>query len=292
MKIQKRDVVSFSLAIIINLIILISIPGLDIVEDVKDKKLKVGLVALEKKKYTSKATKKTIAKKKESKKIETLETTKQDLIEERKRIKREKNLSLLKISKSLKAPSLDVLTSKKAAIGKKLDSVKSDEKNFKEQEKLEREDSEGVEKNSSIFNDSKIIDKIISDSKDENLEIKSESNEEKINVKDGKVEGLPSGYKLGVEDGDIIAKWDISNKEPVYPEKAELAGMQGTVKVRMDIDANGRVVNLFMEKGSGVPEINTAIETIGRTWRIYLSKKGQRIKGKVILEYSFKLKGF
>lgn len=292
MKIQKRDVVSFSLAIIINLIILISIPGLDIVEDVKDKKLKVGLVALEKKKYTSKATKKTIAKKKESKKIETLETTKQDLIEERKRIKREKNLSLLKISKSLKAPSLDVLTSKKASIGKKLDSVKSDEKNFKEQEKLEREDSEGVEKNSSIFNDSKIIDKIISDSKDENLEIKSESNEEKINVKDGKVEGLPSGYKLGVEDGDIIAKWDISNKEPVYPEKAELAGMQGTVKVRMDIDANGRVVNLFMEKGSGVPEINTAIETIGRTWRIYLSKKGQRIKGKVILEYSFKLKGF
>lgn len=292
MKIQKRDVVSFSLAIIINLIILISIPGLDIVEDVKDKKLKVGLVALEKKKYTSKATKKTIAKKKESKKIETLETTKQDLIEERKRIKREKNLSLLKISKSLKAPSLDVLTSKKAAIGKKLDSVKSDEKNFKEQEKLEREDSEGVEKNSSIFNDSKIIDKIISDSKDENLEIKSENNEEKINVKDGKVEGLPSGYKLGVEDGDIIAKWDISNKEPVYPEKAELAGMQGTVKVRMDIDANGRVVNLFMEKGSGVPEINTAIETIGRTWRIYLSKKGQRIKGKVILEYSFKLKGF
>lgn len=292
MKIQKRDVVSFSLAIIINLIILISIPGLDIVEDVKDKKLKVGLVALEKKKYTSKATEKTIAIKKESKKIETLETTKQNLIEERKRIKREKNLSLLKISKSLKAPSLDVLTSKKATIGKKLDSVKSDEKNYKEQEKLEREDSEGVEKNSSIFNDSKIIDKIVSDSKDENLEIKSEINEEKINVKDGKVEGLPSGYKLGVEDGDIIAKWDASNKEPVYPEKAELAGMQGTVKVRMDIDANGRVVNLFMEKGSGVPEINTAIETIGRTWRIYLSKKGQRIKGKVILEYSFKLKGF
>lgn len=291
MKIQKSDAFSFSLAIIINLIILICIPGLDKVEDVKDKKLKVGLVALEKQKYTSKAKNKAIPNKKKAEKKEILDTTKQDLIEERKRIKREKNLNLMKISKSLKTPSLDLLTSKKSAVNKKLNSIKSDETSYKEQVKLEREDSDGVNKNSSIFNDSKIIDKIASETKDEAIDIKSKNGSGDIEVKEGKVEGLPSGYKLGVEDAEIIAKWDGANKEPIYPEKAELSGMQGTVKVKLDIDANGRVINLIMEKGSGVPEINTAIETIGRTWNIYLSKRGQRIKGKVILEYSFKLKG-
>ncbi len=105
------------------------------------------------------------------------------------------------------------------------------------------------------------------------------------------VEGLPSGYKLGVEDGDVVAKWDTNNLEPEYPESAQLRGMQGKVLLKMEIDENGRVSSVFIEKGSGVPEINEAIEQIARTWRIYLTKNGLNIKGNVILEYSFKLKG-
>ena len=108
--------------------------------------------------------------------------------------------------------------------------------------------------------------------------------------KDG-AEGLPSGYRLGVEDGDIIAKWDQNNREPRYPEAAQLRGMQGKVLLKIQIDEAGKVTSVFIEKGSGVPEINIAIEEIARTWRIYLTKNGLNIKRNVNLEYSFKILG-
>ena len=68
--------------------------------------------------------------------------------------------------------------------------------------------------------------------------------------------------------GDIIARWDKGNREPSYPSSAELKGLQGTVRVKIDLDEKGNVTNFIMEKGSGVPEINSAIESIGRTWKI------------------------
>lgn len=105
------------------------------------------------------------------------------------------------------------------------------------------------------------------------------------------VEGLPSGYLLGVEDGDVMAKWDERNKEPNYPESAQKKGLHGSVKLRLSIDENGNVVALNFEKGSGVPEINSAIEEVGRTWKIYLNKNGLNVKGTVILEYKFILSG-
>ena len=114
---------------------------------------------------------------------------------------------------------------------------------------------------------------------------------ERILKAEGDAEGLPSGYRLGTEDGNIVARWDNSNMEPVYPESAQLKGLHGTVRIRMNIDEYGNVTSLFLEKGSGVPEINSAIEEIGRTWKIYLSKNGMNVKGDVILEYNFTLRG-
>ena len=58
----------------------------------------------------------------------------------------------------------------------------------------------------------------------------------------------------------------------------------------MNIDEYGNVKSLKLEKGSGVPEINNAIEKVGRTWKIYLSKNGLNVQGDVILEYNFILK--
>ncbi|MGL4970617.1 MAG: energy transducer TonB, partial [Cetobacterium sp.] len=98
-------------------------------------------------------------------------------------------------------------------------------------------------------------------------------------------------YKLGVEDGDVVAKWDQNNREPRYPESAQLRGMQGKVLLKIQIDESGKVSSVFIEKGSGVPEINMAIEEIARTWKIYLAKNGLNIRGTVTLEYSFKLLG-
>ena len=46
MNINKRDKISFFLALLINIVIVLLIPGYRI-EDIKEGKLKVGLVALE-----------------------------------------------------------------------------------------------------------------------------------------------------------------------------------------------------------------------------------------------------
>lgn len=57
MNINKRDKLSFFLALLINIVIVLLIPGYKI-EDIKEGKLKVGLVALEKEKVYSKEQKK------------------------------------------------------------------------------------------------------------------------------------------------------------------------------------------------------------------------------------------
>ena len=276
MKIMKRDIFSFSLAGIINLLILIFIPNLDKIEDVKDRKLKVGLVALEKQKYKTKAKEHSIPKEKEIIKNEIKTISKEELIRLEEKRKKEKNLSLMELSKTIEISSSDILTASQNKTRKELDSSQQVEKSNKKEKKLELEDSIGKKDDHSIFKDTELVKEIVS---------------ENIKVDDGKIEGLPSGYKLGIEDGDIIAKWDTKNKEPIYPEKAELRGMQGKVKVKLNIGANGQVINVSMEEGSGVPEIDNAIEKIARTWKIYLSKYGQKIKGQILLEYSFKLKG-
>ena len=104
-----------------------------------------------------------------------------------------------------------------------------------------------------------------------------------------KLEGLPKGYKdIGSIDGNITGKWDESNKLPVYPESAELAGKTGTVVLKVYVTEEGRVERVEMG-GSGVPELNRAVEKVARTWRIYLSKNGQRVYGNVTLEIPFRL---
>lgn len=107
----------------------------------------------------------------------------------------------------------------------------------------------------------------------------------------GSVAGIPSGYKLGSADGDIVAKWSPDNKNPVYPQSAQLKGLNGTVRLRLNIDEYGNILNVVFEKGSGVPEINLAIEEVARTWKVNLSKNGKTVYGDVILEYNFKLAG-
>lgn len=296
MKMNKREKISLSLAVILNLIIIILIPKYKI-EDVLNKKLKVGLVAFEREKVSQKETK---AQKKIE--IEKGKEKKESVDEKNKKIKqkkeeriKKKNLALNAISKTIKTPEINRMKTIDKNIDRKVnDSILDSIKSVKKDIKFEREDKIGINTKNVEFNDKLKKEEIIKKNKtNESIFISEEKKDlnDSIKIEDMKIEGLPSGYKLGVEDGDIIARWDKNNKEPVYPESAELKGLQGTVRVKMDVNEHGEVISLVMIKGSGVPEINSAIESIGRTWKIYLSKHGLSIKGKVILDYTFKLKG-
>ena len=290
--VTKRDKLSFSLALLLNLIIVLLLPEYKI-EDVKDKKLKVGLVALEKEKTSSKEKKKTFPAKKKTEKQNKEQTNKELPVLKKEEIKKEKSLSLESVSKTIKSPVMNVVSTVNINNRKITDFNENGIPALKKEIKFEREDKMGMKLEKVETNDSIIFDRERKELENDNITIEKdeEISFESIKVDEGKVEGLPSGYRLGVDDGDIIARWDSTNQEPVYPESAQLRGLQGSVRVKLDVNEKGEVTNLIIDKGSGVPEINTAIEAIGRTWKIYLSKHGLSIKGRVILDYTFRLKG-
>lgn len=290
--ITKRDKLSFSLALVLNILIVLLMPEYKI-EDVKDKKLKVGLVALEKEKTSSKEKKKTVSVKKQADKKDREEKKKEIPVPKKEEVKKQKSLSLESVSKTIKSPVMNVMSTVNPNSRKKSDFRENAVPAVKKEIKFEREDKMGMKLEKVDFNDSLALDKEKKDLESDSITIEKDENIafESIQVDEGKVEGLPSGYKLGVADGDIIARWDSANQEPRYPESAQLRGLQGSVRVKLDVNEKGEVINLIIDKGSGVPEINTAIEAIGRTWKIYLSKHGLSIKGRVILDYTFKLKG-
>ncbi len=290
--VTKRDKLSFSLALLLNLIIVLLLPEYKI-EDVKDKKLKVGLVALEKEKTSSKEKKKTFPAKKKTEKQNKEQTNKELPVPKKEEIKKEKSLSLESVSKTIKSPVMNVVSTVNINNRKITDFNENGIPALKKEIKFEREDKMGMKLEKVETNDSIIFDRERKELENDNITIEKdeEISFESIKVDEGKVEGLPSGYRLGVDDGDIIARWDSTNQEPVYPESAQLRGLQGSVRVKLDVNEKGEVTNLIIDKGSGVPEINTAIEAIGRTWKIYLSKHGLSIKGRVILDYTFRLKG-
>lgn len=290
--VTKRDKLSFSLALLLNLVIVLLLPEYKI-EDVKDKKLKVGLVALEKEKTSSKEKKKTFPAKKKTEKQNKEQTNKELPVPKKEEIKKEKSLSLESVSKTIKSPVMNVVSTVNINNRKITDFNENGIPALKKEIKFEREDKMGMKLEKVETNDSIIFDRERKELENDNITIEKdeEISFESIKVDEGKVEGLPSGYRLGVDDGDIIARWDSTNQEPVYPESAQLRGLQGSVRVKLDVNEKGEVTNLIIDKGSGVPEINTAIEAIGRTWKIYLSKHGLSIKGRVILDYTFRLKG-
>lgn len=308
---KKEEKISLLLSAIINLVIVFFIPGLSS-NKFENKKIKIGLVnydnqsrtKLEGERNSNSSQKKNteeIKRKnsppKEQPKVEVKTEKKVEKKTEEKQVEKptEKiDLSALNsIANNMSTPQVQVMT------------VKHPNGGYREIIKLEapkKELQSGVITKEGLNKGITLSKELISvtneklELKDDNKiafnsEVGKDSSFDRILEISGEIEGLPSGYKLGTEDGDIVAKWDSNNKEPVYPESAQLKGLHGSVKIRMNIDENGSVKELKLERGSGVPEINNAIEEVGRTWKIYLSKNGLSVKGDVILEYNFTLKG-
>lgn len=302
MKIRRIDTISLIISFFINIIILFLIPGLKI-QEVMNKKLKVGLVSLEsnrKKATTEKKTKNTISKVDIQKsKKEVLPVEKKPIVEKKveavKKVEK-KIITLEDLEKSISGPGIDILAMDTNAVRKENKVIKKDligektQERFKEESLLD-ENKISLETETPVKEDEALFQIDSQDKIAINPDAKEVIDFGKVYDVSSENDGLPSGYKLGVEDGDIIAKWDTSNKEPSYPETAQLRGMQGTVKLRMKIDERGNVISLNLEKGSGVPEINSSIEEIARSWKVYLSKNGLNIRGDVVLEYNFRLVG-
>ncbi|MGL5356759.1 MAG: energy transducer TonB [Cetobacterium sp.] len=309
MKRQNSDFKILVISIVINLIILFLIPGIK-ADKIVDKKLKVGLVAIQtaqkkavvttepKKKITPVKEKEETKEVKEIKKVnKTLPKENSKPIEKKIEVKEVKKLSLDDLAKNITKRETEFLAIDRLTTREINSDLKKELLEKNNLEELQKKSQTDVIENITMSKDDSILEKTMEyelNNSSKELAFQGEREEEqsfKTMVEKIGTPGLPSGYKLGVEDGDVVAKWDQSNREPRYPEAAQRRGMQGKVSLKIQIDESGKVSSVFIEKGSGVPEINMAIEEIARTWKIYLTKNGLNIKGNVTLEYSFKLLG-
>lgn len=239
---KRIDIFSFSLALIINLIIIILLTSLSPRE--VDGKIKVGLVSMENKKNTNyEGFKET-----EGEKINPKPEKETEKVEDR----NEKNISQ-SMDERLKnlqitPPKLETASKNSIPIPREIkDPVGTKETKDKLKEK----------------------------------ELKTQ----------GKVQGVPSGYKIGTIDGDMSARWNPKNREPEYPIEVQNRGIGGLIELRLTLDEAGNIRRVIFNRGTGVPEIDLAIEKIARTWKINLTKNGKPASGEVILEYNFKLVG-
>lgn len=303
---KKDDAISIFLSIVINLIIVILIPGLS-ADKIENKKIKIGLVSYENKNRTKmegsrnsnstekKNTQNLNQKKQPAKKQPPVEKNQQsnNKIVETTKNDNKVDLSLLNsIASSIDTPQVNVLANVNSTQVRKTSKVDIPKKVLSQKGEVISDNNSNIALSKELISaENEKLELKDDDRIAFNPEVGKDSSFDRILQVTGETEGLPSGYKLGTEDGDVVARWDSSNKEPVYPESAQLRGLHGSVRIKMNIDENGNVKTLSLEKGSGVPEINNAIEEVGRTWKIYLSKNGLSVKGDVVLEYNFTLKG-
>ncbi len=92
---------------------------------------------------------------------------------------------------------------------------------------------------------------------------------------------------------DIGASVDISSKNmnpPKYPPAAYREGVEGTVVLVIDVDPNGNVTNVSVERSSRNRDLDRAAMDAARRWRFNPSVvNGRKASGRVRVPVDFKL---
>ena len=91
--------------------------------------------------------------------------------------------------------------------------------------------------------------------------------------------GLVSGSKMGNSSDGRVVDWNAKNKVPEFPQAAKSSGKHGKLKIKLKVDKMGNVLSFVIVEGSGVPEIDAAVERVVGTWRVKLMKNGKPVNG-------------
>jgi len=73
--------------------------------------------------------------------------------------------------------------------------------------------------------------------------------------------------------GDAPPKFSYQ-PSPVYPRSARTRGIEGTVMLRLEIEASGTVASVEVARSSGHPALDAAAVTTVRTWRCRARTRG------------------
>ena len=110
-------------------------------------------------------------------------------------------------------------------------------------------------------------------------------------VKDSEVKNAPSGESNPDRRGDsVLAIPQEGNPKPPYPEFARRRGYEGTVRLKVEVLASGRVGRIWVKESSGYEILDrSALETI-RDWRFIPARFGGiPVKSTVIIPVKFQL---
>jgi protein TonB len=84
----------------------------------------------------------------------------------------------------------------------------------------------------------------------------------------------------------------LDNPAPAYPVFAKRAREQGTVLLRVDVDARGKVTRIALEKSSGSDRLDSAALAAVKHWRFAPARAGDRaVAGVAIVPINFQLEG-
>lgn len=84
----------------------------------------------------------------------------------------------------------------------------------------------------------------------------------------------------------------LDNPAPAYPEEARARGEQGRVMVRAMIDANGKVIQLAVQRSSGHSSLDQAALATVKGWRFVPARRGEHtVAAWVVVPISFSLEG-
>lgn len=102
--------------------------------------------------------------------------------------------------------------------------------------------------------------------------------------------GLVAGSINGTSTDGAAIIWANTNKNPTFPESAKVQGKTGIMQIRVKVDKNGSVLSYNIEKGSGVPEIDIAVEKVIGSWNLKVKKNNKIVAGIFVLNYKFNFK--
>jgi protein TonB len=83
-----------------------------------------------------------------------------------------------------------------------------------------------------------------------------------------------------------------SNPPPEYPYASRMRGEQGRVRLRVQVDQNGRVVDVAVDQSAGFQALDQAALRAVRNWRFQpAARDGQPVVAVAAVDISFRLEG-
>lgn len=83
----------------------------------------------------------------------------------------------------------------------------------------------------------------------------------------------------------------LRNPAPIYPRASRSLGEEGSVRLRVEVSAEGKPLQVLIEKSSGYTRLDrVALETVASSWRFVPARKGQQaVTAWVIVPVTFSL---